>query len=70
MRKARKEGYPLGFEGLFLWKDFIEAADKITAHKKQLDNPSAGDPGLRMGTSLLRRKPRSARRMKPRSASD
>ena len=24
-------------------KDFIETADKITAHKRQLDNPSAGD---------------------------
>ena len=27
-------------------KDFIETADKITAHKRQVDNPSAGDPGI------------------------
>ena len=25
-------------------KDFIDTTDKITAHKRQLDNPSAGDP--------------------------
>ena len=27
-------------------KDFIETADKITAHERQLDNPSAGDPDI------------------------
>ena len=27
-------------------KDFIDAADKITAHKRQLDNPSVGDPDI------------------------
>ena len=27
-------------------KDFIEIVDKITAHKRQLDNPNAGDPDI------------------------
>ena len=27
-------------------KDFIDTADKITAHKRQLDDPVAGDPDI------------------------
>jgi hypothetical protein len=27
-------------------KDFIDSAAKITAHKRQLDDPSAGDPDI------------------------